>query len=125
MANNPIPLQFAKFNTEAGTLSRMCPLHGADGLGRMHTNLPLFYGKHQEQAAEDGYFPVVYTERPEGYYTPSWELQEIKGVKKIVQVWTEYTPEPEPPMIEPEKLRADVDYIAMMLDLELEVAADE
>lgn len=97
-----------------------CPKQGADGSGNYHTNLPRFYENHLEIAADDGFYPVVYTEKPEGNYLPSWEIQTIESVQKIVQIWTEYTPTPEPIPVDVEKLRADVDYIAMMEDIDLE-----
>lgn len=79
-----------------------CPQHGQDGSGRLHTNLPLYYEKHPDAASQDGYYPVQYTDKPDGDYTSGWELQ--NGV--IVQVWTAYTPEPEP-----------VDPVAERLDM--------
>lgn len=97
-----------------------CPKQGADGSGNYHTNLPKFYENHLEIAADDGYYPVVYTEKPEGYYIDSWSLQLYEGVQSIVQIWTEYTPTPEPIPVNVEKLRADVDYIAMMEEIDLE-----
>ena len=69
-----------------------CPKSGLDGSGVMHTNLAAFYEKHADTAAEDGFYSVRYTDKPEGDYLPSWEL--IGG--EIVQVWTPYTPQPEP-----------------------------
>ena len=73
-----------------------CPKKGRDGTGRMHTNLPLFYEKHPTSSVSDGYYPVRYTDKPDGDYISSWELQN----GEIVQVWTEYTPQPEPQTIE-------------------------
>ena len=73
-----------------------CPKKGADGSGSFHTNLPLYYARHLDVAAEDGYYPVQYTDKPDGDYLPSWELQEVEGVTMIVQLWTPYTPQPEP-----------------------------
>lgn len=70
----------------------LCPKQGRDGRGGLHTNLPRYYEHHVAVAADDGYYPVVYTDKPEGDYTQSWELQN----GDIVQVWTPYTPEPEP-----------------------------
>lgn len=69
-----------------------CPKSGLDGSGVMHTNLPAYYEKHIDTAAADGYYPVRYTDKPEGDYLPSWELQ----YGEIVQVWTPYEPQPEP-----------------------------
>ena len=95
---------------------RPCPKSGLDGSGVMHTNLAAFYEKHADTAAEDGFYPVQYTDKPEGNYLPSWEL--IGG--EIVQVWTEYTPQPEPePAPDPFQMRADIDYLAMMTDNDL------
>lgn len=93
-----------------------CPKSGTDGNGILHTNLPAYYEKHLDIAAADGYYPVRYTEKPEGNYIYSWELQ--SGV--IVQVWSPYEPQPEPPYVDTIKLRADVDYIAMMTDVDLD-----
>lgn len=73
-----------------------CLIHGMDGRDRMHTNLPLYYEHNPDVAVVDGYYPVQYTDKPDGDYLPSWELQQINGVLTIVQVWTPYTPEPEP-----------------------------
>ena len=69
-----------------------CPMNGQDGSGRQHSSLSLYYEKHPDIAAQDGYYPVRYTDKPEGDYQSSWELQN----GEIVQVWTPYTPEPEP-----------------------------
>ena len=69
-----------------------CPKSGLDGSGVMHTNLAAFYEKHADTAAEDGFYPVRYTDKPEGDYVSSWELQN----GEIVQVWTKHTPQPEP-----------------------------
>lgn len=68
-----------------------CPKNGTDGNGILHTNLLRFYENHTDTAAEDGYYPVRYTDKPDGDYLPSWEL---RG-SEIVQVWTTYTPEQE------------------------------
>lgn len=93
-----------------------CPKSGLDGAGVMHTNLPAYYERHIDTAAADGYYPVRYTDKPEGNYLPSWDL--IAG--EIVQVWTEYTPQPEPePAPNPFQMRADIDYLAMMTDNDL------
>ena len=73
-----------------------CPQKGADGSGKMHTNLPLYYARHLDVAAEDGFYPVQYTDKPDGDYLASYEMQEVEGVTMIVQVWTPYTPQPEP-----------------------------
>lgn len=69
-----------------------CPKQGRDGYGSLHSNLSGFYERHPDIAAEDGYYPVRYTEKPAGDYLPSWKF--VSG--EIVQIWTEYTPEPEP-----------------------------
>lgn len=95
---------------------RPCPLHGKDGNGRYHSNLPSYYDKHLDIAAKDGYYPVRYVEKPEGDYTYEWQLIN----DEIVQVWVPYTPEPEPMEVDLPKLRSDVDYIAMMTDVDLE-----
>lgn len=68
-----------------------CPRRGSAN-GSYHTNLPKFYENHPSVAVSDGYYPVRYTEKPEGNYTPSWQLIN----NEIVQMWTPYTPEPEP-----------------------------
>lgn len=73
-----------------------CPQHGCDGGGRYHTNLPRFYEHNPDIAVQDGYYPVTHTDKPDGDYLPSWELQEVEGIMQIVQVWSPYTPEPEP-----------------------------
>ncbi len=97
-----------------------CPAQGVDVSGRMHTNLPRYYETHTDAAAEDGYYPVQYTDKPEGDYVSSWELQTVDCVQTIVQVWTPYTPEPEPmPVPDPYQMRADIDYIAMMGDFNI------
>lgn len=79
-----------------------CPKQGRDGRGGLHTNLPRYYERHPDVAARDGYYPVQYTDKPEGDYTSAWEM--IDG--KITQTWTPYTPEPEP-----------VDPVAERLDM--------
>lgn len=93
-----------------------CPKQGADGSGNYHTNLPRFYENYLEIAATDGYYPVVYTEKPEGNYIDSWNLQLYEGAQSIVQIWTEYTPTPEPPVPDIYKMQADIDYLLMMGD---------
>lgn len=93
-----------------------CPKTGKDGRGIPHTNLPLYYERNLERAAMDGYYPVHYTEKPIGDFVETWEL--IDG--EIVQVWVPYSPQPEPIPVNVEKLRADVDYIAMMEDIDLD-----
>ncbi|MBQ7541354.1 MAG: hypothetical protein IJT44_03570 [Clostridia bacterium] len=80
---------------ENGRLT-VCPKCGRDGGRTMHTDLPKYYERNPAAAAEDGYYPVRYTEKPEGDYAPTWELQN----GEIVQVWTAYTPQPEPPTAE-------------------------
>ena len=97
-----------------------CPKRGTDGNGKFHTNLPLYYEHHLDVAMSDGYYPVKFTDKPEGNYRESWNIQLDDNVMKIVQIWTEYTPEPEPMPVDIEKLRSDVDYIAMMTDVDLE-----
>lgn len=92
-----------------------CPKTGADGSGKYHTNLPKFYENHLGIAADDGFYPVQYTEKPDGDYLASWELQTTQNGTMIVQIWTSYTPEPEPmPTPDPYQMRADIDYLAMM-----------
>ena len=93
-----------------------CPKQGRDGRGGLHTNLQTYYEKHLDKAALDGFYPVRYTDKPEGDYKSAWEL--ING--EIVQTWTPYTPQPEPIPVDVDKLRADVDYIAMMEDIDLD-----
>ena len=93
-----------------------CPRQGRDGRGGLHTNLPLYYERHADAAERDGFYPVVYTDKPEGDYRSSWALQEVEGVMQIVQTWTEYTPEPEPPVPDIYKMQADIDYLLMMGD---------
>ena len=102
---------------------------GKDGSGRFHTNLPLYYEKHPDEAEKDGYCPVEKTPMPEEregfYWSPRWELQEREGVTTIVQVWdaVEIPPEPVDPI---EELTAKVDYVAMMTGVDFEeVASDE
>lgn len=72
-----------------------CPKQGQDGRGILHTNLPVFYDHHLALAAEDDYFPVQFTDKPEGNYMPSYKMQEVEGIMQIVQNWTPYTPEPD------------------------------
>ena len=94
-----------------------CPQIGVDAFGRVHTNLRRFYELFPGVAARDGFYPVRFTDKPEGNYFDSFELRD----NEIVQVWTEYTPEPEPmPEPDPFQMRADIDYIAMMGDYDLE-----
>lgn len=92
-----------------------CPFHGKDSNGRYHSNLTAYYERHLDEAKLDEYYPVRNTEKPEGNYTASWSLVN----DEILQVWTPYTPVPEPD-IDLEKLRSDVDYIAMMSDIDLD-----
>lgn len=67
----------------------LCPLRGADGQGRLHTNLPKYY---ETAADRDGWMEVVYTERPEGDYEPYYIVENLK----IVQYWRETEPAPDP-----------------------------
>lgn len=90
-----------------------CPLKGKDGVGRYHSNLEKYYESKPVLAMSEGYYPVEYTEKPEGNFISAWQL--INNV--IKQVWEPYTPAPE---ISIEKMRSDVDYIAMMTDVDLE-----
>lgn len=69
-----------------------CPRQGRDGYGKLHTNLSGYYERHLDLAAEDGYYPVRFTDKPDGDYVSSW----IFSSGEILQVWTPYTPEPEP-----------------------------
>lgn len=69
-----------------------CPKQGRDGRGGLHTNLPQYYAAHPQRGAADGYYPVRQTPRPAGDQTMSWSMQD----GEIVQVWTPYTPQPEP-----------------------------
>ena len=91
----------------------LCPEQGKDSDGKYHTNLKKYC---ENKANHDGWKEVIYTDKPEGNYAPSWEIQN----NQIIQIWTEYTPEPEPINIDIEKMRSDIDYIAMMTDIDLE-----
>ena len=86
-----------------------------DGIsdGRYHTDLPRFYQKHPDKAAVDGFFELVKTDKPEGYYEPRY----TKDGAKIYQTWEPFTPpEPEPdPLVEQvEQTASVVDYNIMM-----------
>lgn len=94
-----------------------CRKYGRDGSWRVHTDLPSYYAAHLDEAAVDGYYPVVFVPKPEGNCMASWTLQSYDGRLQIVQVWTPCDPQPEP--VDVERLRADVDYIAMMEDIDL------
>ena len=114
---------------EEGRLQSCWKKAGQDGSGRFHTNLPLYYEKNPEKAAEDGYYPVEHTPQPEEeregfYWSPRWELQEIEGVTKIVQVWhaEEIPPEPVDPL---EERDAKIDYLAMMIGVDFEEVAED
>ena len=103
-----------------------CPKQGTDGSGSFHTNLPLYYARHLDVAAEDGYYSVRQTDKPDGDYRSSWALQEVEGVMQIVQTWTEYTPEPGPvdPIMERmDEQDAKIDYLAMMYGIDFEEVA--
>ena len=99
------------FGKLAAGMLHLCPLRGADGQGRLHTNLPKYY---ETAADRDGWMEIIYTERPEGDYEPYYIVEN----EKIVQHWRETEPQPEP--VDLGKLRSDVDYIAMMTDVDLE-----
>lgn len=58
----------------------LCPFRGADGQGRLHTNLPRYY---EHAADRDGWLEVVETEPPEGDYEPIYTV--VNG--QIVQSW--------------------------------------
>ena len=68
----------------------LCPTFGADGQGRLHTNLPKYYEK---AADRDGWLEVVYTDAPsDGEYRPVYTEQD----GRIVQSWQPVEPQPEP-----------------------------
>ena len=100
-------MRFAKIT---GGSIRFCPARGTDGQGRMHTNLPKYY---ETAANRDGWMELVETDKPDGNYTPVYTEQN----GKIVQSWEPVTePLPEP---DPYQMRADIDYLAMMGDIDL------
>ena len=100
-------MKFAKM--ENGVV-RFCPKTGTDGQGRQHTNLPKYYETAEDR---DGWMEVVETDKPDGAYTPKYTVQD----GRIVQEWEpEQIPEPEP---DPYQMRADIDYLAMMGDIDL------
>lgn len=101
-----------KFGKLADGRLHLCPLRGADGHGRLHTNLPKYY---ETASDRDGWMEVVETERPHGDYEPTYSVED----GKIVQSWVPVAPTPAP--VDLDKLRSDVDYIAMMTDVDLEV----
>ena len=71
----------------------LCPLRGADGQGRLHTDLPRYY----ERAADrDGWLEVVETEPPEGDCTPVYDAEN----GRIVQRWQAAEPQRDEPTLE-------------------------
>ena len=53
-----------------------CPKTGKS-INMFHTNLPKFYESHPNHAAEDGYYPLIPSEKPEGAYRPTYTLSDI------------------------------------------------
>ena len=78
-----------KFGKLADGRLHLCPQSGADGQGRLHTNLPKYY---ETAADRDGWMEIVETDRPAGDYTPVYTVED----GRIVQRWQEVEPQPEP-----------------------------
>lgn len=94
-----------------GTL-HLCPTFGADGQGRIHTNLPLYY---EHASDRDGWMEVVFTDPPDGNYDASYSV--VNG--KIVQSWTEVEEdETEDVQTQIDRMQSQIDYLAMMSDIE-------
>ena len=85
-------------------------------------------GAHRNQTGTFSAIPDGWAIIPDGMETPNFpfgevEVAEFNGVMTVIK-WTEGTipepePEPEPEPTELEKLRADMDYIAMETGVEL------
>lgn len=85
-------------------------------------------GAHRNQTGTFSTIPDGWAIIPDGMETPNFpfcevEVAEINGVMTVTK-WTAGTipepePEPEPEPTELEKLRADMDYIAMETGVEL------
>lgn len=105
-------MTFAKL--ENGILKR-CPRYGMSG-GRMHTDLPRYYEKHPDRAYADGWLQLVLADKPDGVYWPSYT---VDG-DKVVESWTPIDQEPVPTIEEQvAQNTANIDYIAMMADIDL------
>ncbi len=84
-------------------------------------------GSHRNQTGEFNAVPEGYAVIPDGMITENFpfgeiEVEQIDGVRKV----TKWTPgvipeieETEKPISETEQLRADVDYIAVMMGVDL------
>ena len=86
-----------------------CPKTGKS-INMFHTNLPKFYESHPNHAAEDGYYPLIPSEKPEGAYRPTYTLSDIG----IVQEW-EAIPAPPPELTVEEVALAVAELTQMML----------
>ncbi|MCQ2308199.1 MAG: hypothetical protein MJ000_11670 [Bacteroidales bacterium] len=92
-----------------------CPKSGISG-GYHHTNLPKYYADHPEEAKKDGWMELRETQRPDGNYYATYAIKN----GEVVQEWRKIL-DPEHTIDPIEKLRADVDYIAMETGVDLEV----
>lgn len=106
-------MTFAKLKN--GILKR-CPRYGVSG-GLMHTDLPRYYANHPDRAYADGWKELVLANKPDGAYWPSYT---VDG-NQVVESWTPIEQEPQEPTIEEQVAQntANIDYIAMMADIEL------
>jgi hypothetical protein len=83
-------MKFVKYIDEHNIV--FCPTSGKS-INMFHTNLPKFYETHTDRAAEDGYYPLITSEKPDGVYRPTYTLSDIG----VVQGW-ELIPE-QPPQL--------------------------
>jgi hypothetical protein len=69
------------------------------------------YPSRPDLLVEDGYKPVAYTEKPEGYFAPSWR----DDADQITQVWTAYEPPaPQPFSLSKVKLLRAFDALGVL-----------
>lgn len=77
-----------KFGKLADGRLHLCPQSGADGQGRLHSNLPKYY---ETAADRDGWMEVVEMDRPQGDCAPAYAVEN----GRIVQRWEAVDPQPD------------------------------
>lgn len=82
-----------------------CPKTGKS-INMFHTNLPRFYETHPDRAAEDEYYPLIPSEKPDGNYLPTYTLSD----NGIVQGWEQITTPVSVQIDELKQQLAETDY---------------
>jgi hypothetical protein len=96
-------MKFVKYIDEHNVT--FCPTSGKS-INMFHTNLPRFYETHTDRAAEDGYYPLITSEKPEGNYLPTYTLSDIG----VVQGWEQITTPVSVQIDELKQQLAETDY---------------